>query len=424
MRGNGVLMVVGAYSPEVSGGGLQCRELVRALNSEMPCTILSVSADFSLPRIGEVDGVPVYRIPVDTTRLGSKMRAATHLAWTFIRLRRRFSLVHFHGFSEKTILLTLLSKLLRTRTLLTLHTADHDEPASIRAKGRLAFWCYAQVDCFVGVSPYLHERYLASRLPEEKFRLIPGGIDLRRFHPPADPDERRRLRQELRLPDRLPLILFVGFFSHDKRPRLLFDAWSRLQGDRIPPTGLVFVGATRSPYFEVDAGLADAIRAEARRLGLADRVRFVEATHEIEKFYRAVDLFVLPSARESMSMALVEAMASGLPCIASRLPGVTDRIIDHGVNGILVPSGDVVAMEGALRALLEQPEEARVLGRRARTRVEERYSMAQTAARYLQAYRALAGLKRLGGAVELPSSRQAPGAPAEHEPVAAGSRSG
>jgi len=380
-----VLMVTGAYYPEVSGGGLQCQAIVKVLKEQIPFIILSVSTNAALPSVGEVDGVPVYRVAVVTNRRRSRLLVAIRLTRIFLRLQSRFDVVHFHGFSDKTILLTILAKLLHKRILLTLHTAGHDEPLSIRLKGSLAFWCYAQADRVAGVSPYMQERYLAAGLPSEKFQLIPGGVDLERFRPPSQ-EEGQRLRQALGLPAHLKLILFVGFFSHEKRPRLLFDAWVRLQREGVPPTGLVFVGATRSPYFEVDAELAETIRQEAGSLGLTDRLVFVEETHAIEQFYRSVDIFVLPSSRESMSMALVEAMASGLPCIASRLPGVTDRMIDHGTNGLLVPSGDADALEAALRFLLEHPGEARALGARARVRVEERYAITRTAAHYGEVY--------------------------------------
>jgi len=386
----GVLMVTGAYYPEVSGGALQCREVVRALQGRAKFTILTTSTDSSLPEVGEVDGVPVYRVVVDVSRVGSKLRAALCLASTFIRLCRRFDIVHFHGFSQKNLLLTMLAKLFRKTLVLHLRTAGHDEPLSIRSKGRLAFWSYSQADLFLGISPYLQQLYYSSGLPREKFWLIPNGVDLERFRP-GDRDQRQALRRELRLPEELTLILFVGFFSHEKHPDLLFEAWTRLLVGELPITGLVFVGATRSRYYEVDPALAQKIRAESHRRGVEKQVIFVEVTHEIEKYYRAADVFVLPSSREGFSNALLEAMATGLPCVASKLQGVTDVSIDNGINGLLFPPGDVVALENALRSLLKDPTFAQELGSRARATVEERYSITQTASRTLEAYQRLAG---------------------------------
>ena len=385
----GVLMVTGAYYPEVSGGGLQCRELVRVLQDRVKFTVLTTSVDPLLPKVGEVDGVPVYRVVVDVSRFGSKLLATLYLASTFIRLCGRFEIVHLHGFSQKSILLVWLARLLRKKLALKLTSVGHDDPLSIRARGRMTFWCYSRADLFFGVSPRIQKLYHSSHLPLEKFKLIPNGVDLDRFRPIED-GERQALRRELGLPEQLILILFVGFFSHEKCPDLLFKAWTSARGKGLPATGLVFVGATRSRYYEVNPELAQKIRKEAQDLGAEKDVVFVESTHEIEKYYRASDLFVLPSSREGLSNALLEAMATGLPCVASRLQGITDVVIEHGVNGLLVPPGDATALQGALQVLLQDPIWAWELGRKARGTVENRYSIKQTAASYLEAYQGVA----------------------------------
>lgn len=178
----------------------------------------------------------------------------------------------------------------------------------------------------------------------------------------------------------------MGFFSHEKRPDLLFKAWTRMLIEDLPTTGLVFVGATWSRYYEVDPALAHRIRAEAHDLGVEKRVIFVEVTHEIEKYYRAADVFVLPSSREGLPNTLLEAIATGLPCVVSRLPGVTDGVIHHVINGLLFPPGDGTALEGELRLLLQDRTRALELGRRVRGTVGECYSIARTAAFCLEAY--------------------------------------
>ena len=395
-----ILMVTGAYYPEVSGAGLQCRELVHTLRGYAIFTVLTTSSDPSLPAVEHMDGVPVYRVLVDVSRFGSKLLATLYLASTFIRLCGRFDIVHLHGFSQKSLLLVLLARIFRKKLVLKLTSVGQDDPHSIRARGRLVFWFYSRADLFLGVSPRLQQLYQSFGLLPDKFWLVPNGVDLERFRP-ADRDERLALRRELGFPEELALILFVGFFSREKCPDLLFEAWMYMQADGLPPTGIVFVGATRSRYYEVDRSLAQIIKQEAQRLGLQKQVVFVEKTHEIEKYYRAADVFVLPSKREGLPNALLEAMATGLPCVASRLNGVTDVVIEDGVNGLLIPPGDGAALEGALRSVLQDPARAKDLGRRARKTVEERYSIRQTAAHYLRAYQRLEGSPGQEGKAEV-----------------------
>jgi glycosyltransferase involved in cell wall biosynthesis len=113
---------------------------------------------------------------------------------------------------------------------------------------------------------------------------------------------------------------------------------------------------------------------------------FVEPTNEIEHLFRAADLFVLPSAREAHPLALLEAMACGLPSIATRLPGATDILIKDGVNGRLVPVDDELALANALIRMLTDRPAAWLMGARARETVTAQYDVRQTAEQWADAY--------------------------------------
>ena len=193
----------------------------------------------------------------------------------------------------------------------------------------------------------------------------------------------------------MPIVLFVGFFSRDKRPQLLYEAWAPTAADG--GSVLLFVGATRSAYGEVESGLADSIRDRAAAAGLADRVLFVESSHTIERYFRAVDLYALPSIREGFPIALLEAMSSGLPCIATRLNGATDVIIDDGVNGLLVEPDDASGFTAGIRFVLSDRGARERLGSAARQTVGDRFSIERTALDWLGAYRDLSSARRVEG---------------------------
>ena len=109
---------------------------------------------------------------------------------------------------------------------------------------------------------------------------------------------------------------------------------------------------------------------------------------EVERYYRAADAFVLPSAVEGMSNALLEAMAQGLPCIGTRISG-SEELIEHGVNGLLVPRDDPSALSAALREILNDATLRRKLGRAARQTVEKSYTIESVAQCYLKLYEEL-----------------------------------
>lgn len=379
------MLVTGAYYPEISSGGQQCREVARVLAGRVRFVVVTTAVDTTLPTEAEVDGVRVYRLPIDVTSLTSRMAAAVRLVTIFFALRREVQVVHLHGISSKNVLVTWLARLFGMRIVLTLHTAGQDEPEAVRARKGLAYRSLRAADRVLSVSPLLSGRYRAAGLPPDKLAQTYNGINTARFRP-ANDAERLALRAGLGLPDG-QVILFVGFFSRDKRPDVLFEAWTRIAAASADPIALVCVGATSSPYFEVDPGLADRMRAEAARLGLGDRLRLIEPTNDIEKYFRSADVFALPSVREAMPMALLEAMACGLPCVASRLPGATDIMVTDGENGRLVPPGDVSALAAALSAVIADPVDAARLGAAARRTIEERYGVERAAEDWLAAYR-------------------------------------
>lgn len=379
-------MVIGAYHPELSGGGLQCRTLVGALRGSAAFTVLATTRRPDLPPLAAVDGVAVHRVPLAGTRLGG-LAAAPRMIRLFVRLRKRIDLVHFHGFTSKMLLLHPLARLFGKPIVQKATSVGGDDPltmARLGLRGRV----YARADAFVSVSPGMTARFRASRIPAGRIREIPNGVDLRRFQPPADREEVRQLRHRLGLPTHRPVIAFVGFFSRDKAPDVLFDAWRRL----APPPDLphlLFIGATDPAHVEVDAGLVAAIRAEIERDRLGDRVGFVEATDHIEEYLRAADVFAAPSRREGLSNALLEALASGLAVVAARIEGVTTEAILDGETGFLVPPDDPASLAARLGALVADEALRGKLGAAARRRAESRYGIEAVAAQYLRLYRDL-----------------------------------
>lgn len=387
MKAAGILMVTGAYWPELSGGGLQSRTMIKALSPQFRFRVFTTCTDRSLPANEMVDGIPVSRAYVDVRRPWTKVSTAFATLKFFFATHRTFDVVHLHGFSQKSVLLIALARLFRKQVVITIHTAGHDEPEAVRRLGWLPFFCYSSADRFVAISDRTAENYRRSGLPIERLVVAPNGVDTDRFAP-VSPAARVQLRRTIvDLPD-VPWILFVGFFSIEKGPELLFEAWLRTI-DAGTQSALVFVGATASTYHEVDPAMADRIRAEAAARGLGHLVHFAGEVAEIERYYQASDVFVTPSVREAFGMALAEAMACALPVVATRIEGVTDGIVDDGRTGILVTPGDVTAIGDALNRLLMDRTRARELGTAARESVVARFGLAASAARWSRLYMSL-----------------------------------
>jgi glycosyltransferase involved in cell wall biosynthesis len=378
-----VLLVTGAYYPEISAAAVQCQAVAAALHGRTRFSVLTTAVDPAIAPAATVDGVIVQRVTVDVRSRASKVTAALRLAYRMLQAHRRYDIVHVHGFSQKNVPVSVLARLLRKPLVLTLHTSGQDDPDAVKRRGPLAYWAFSTADLVLCVSPDLQTRCGAAAV-HAPVRLAPNGVDTARFRP-ADPGERVALRRALGWPEEQTVVLFVGFFSRDKRPDLLFRAWRRLDAQGIRAR-LVFVGATAASYYEIDQSIATSIREEAGRMGRSADVCFVEPTHHVEQYFRAADVFVLPSIREAQPLALLEAMACGLPAIATRLPGATDVLIEDGTNGRLVLPDDEAALAGTLRDVLTDRRTACLMGARARETVLSHYDIRSTAEQWLSAY--------------------------------------
>ena len=385
-----LLLVVGAYFPELSAGGLQSRLAAQCLRDRAASRVLTTATSPHLTVHDTVDGVPVSRLKVGDGGPWNAIRAAWRLVTELLQLLPRVDLVHIQGFSSKNIPVSAMAKLFRRPIVQHLQTAKHDEPDAIRAQGLLSWWAFSSADLYLSVSRGLTERYLAAGLPAARIREVPNGVDARRFSP-ASPDERPRLRKQHNLPLDRPVVLFVGVISPDKQPHVLLEAWVRTQQDPALASTLVFVGATDPMLFELGGRLIDQLRATAAASGFADRVVFVPPTNQVQDYFRAADMYVMPSIREGIPIALLEAMACGLPCVASRLPGATDTMVEDGVSGRLVAPGDIDAFAAAIGGLLADPAAASRMGAAARRTVEDRYTMERVAGMWLDAYQEVLG---------------------------------
>lgn len=382
-----VMMVTGAYAPETSGASLQCRSLIRALCDRADFTVLTTSTDPSLPWQSVVDATPVRRIAVDPARRRSKAIAIERMASSFLELAPTIDIVHLHGFSQKSVLLIALAKLLGKRIVIKLTSVGHDDPESIRRASSMQWTAYRQADVFIGVTPRFAEGFAPTGLDRQRFVFIPNGVDLDRFTP-ASPAVRAELQRQLRIPIGDPVVLFVGFFSREKNPDVLFEAWLSLLERGVAST-LVFVGATAGAYYEIDAALAGGIKARAEQSGVRDRVVFVESAHPIEDYYRAADLFALPTSREGLPNVLLEAMATGIPAVITRIEGVTDWIIESGVTGELVQAANSTAFADAMGPLLTSAERRQQIGAAARAHVADHFGIAGTAQQTFEVYERL-----------------------------------
>ena len=222
-----------------------------------------------------------------------------------------------------------------------------DKTAAQIALQRHAYRCARTV---VANSPAAAAQLEREGVPRDRIRVIPNGVAIERFTP-------------VRSARAVRTILTVANLRPEKGHDVLLRAAARLAASH-PDLSFVVAG---------DGPRAAELRAMADRLGVADRVEFLGHVEDVPSLLARADVFVLPSLSEAFPNAAIEAMAAGLPVIASATGGLLD-LVDHQRTGVLVPAADPEALAEAIGALAADPAGAARLGAAAREDVAHRYA--------------------------------------------------
>lgn len=218
-------------------------------------------------------------------------------------------------------------------------------------------------------------QYLIKRLgyKPQKVRAIHNGVDLASW--PVSKLERQKKRLELRLGAGELLIGSIGRLDAQKAHWVLVEAMAKLKS-RAPARCVIIGDGPKRP----------ALEALVRKHHLEGRVLLLGERDDVTAWLSSLDVFALTSIWEGLPNALLEAMALGLPCVASSVDGVPEAIQD-GVNGLLVPPRQPVALARRLAELCSDAELRSRLGEAARKAVSERFTLISMLSGYEQAYR-------------------------------------
>ncbi|MFZ0890935.1 MAG: glycosyltransferase family 4 protein [Thermoplasmata archaeon] len=228
-----------------------------------------------------------------------------------------------------------------------------------------------QPGAILTVSEWMRNHLLRRKIPKRRIQVVYNGVRVDRFRPDA-PGKR-----SLGGAPNAPVVLFSG------RPTLLKGA-----GVLIEAMPLVWKEFPQT-YFAFAGGSPDEVKAhfEGRnvpldRIGLLGRLAY----DELPGVYASADIAVAPTFADNVPFWILEAMASGVPTVASRVGGIPE-ILKDGETGLLVPPGSARALADALIALLRDPDRRKAIGHAARSRVEERFAWTQAAQETMQSYR-------------------------------------
>ena len=364
---------IGCY-PTVGGSGVVATELARALaaaGDEVHLLSYAVPPRWSWagPRLFfhevAVRQYPLFEYPPYSLALATKMVEVSR--------QQKLDLLHVHYAIPNAVSAILARQILApqpVKVITTLHGTDITLIGNDPSYAETTRFGIAESDGVTAVSEWLRKATLETLDVPKSIEVVPNFIDPERY------DQARARRGPRRWAETgEKLLVHVSNMRPVKRISDVVRVFHRVSRD--VPSRLLLVGDG-----------PELARAEqlARELGIADRIRFVGTVALVEDILVHCDLFLLPSESESFGLAALEALACGVPVIASDVGGVPE-VIDHGETGRLCPVGDVDAMAESAVELLRNEDELVRLGENGRARAAQRFSMNDIVGRYREFYR-------------------------------------
>ncbi|HSI60541.1 MAG TPA: glycosyltransferase family 4 protein [Ideonella sp.] len=282
------------------------------------------------------------------------------------------AVLHVHDY--KSAFYGWLARSGRALPIVSTSHGQFNDSQRLRLYHRIELMLMRRFERVCAVSDAMTPLLLAAGVAEQRIRVIENGIDTTRFHPQVPALERAALG----IPPGRFVFGTAMRLAEPKFPLGLVEAYAASR-ERAGEAVLMIAG---------DGPMRAAVQARAAELGVADELILLGARKDLERIYGLFDCFVLPSLSEGLPMALLEAMATARPVIATTVGQVGEVLA--GLPATLLPPGDVAALSRALRAARQSPERDPRVGAALRERVEQRYSVTRMAADYAAVYRQLA----------------------------------
>ncbi len=302
--------------------------------------------------------------------IGMRLRYLTFYLNAFLYLwfrKNKFDIIHTHTMEWPAFIAVRLGKALNKPVLIKDSTMNGISNILRYPKGKEKQQEISSYAHFVAMTRVIKENYLKSNIPEQKIALIPNGIQVTPAPVKTQPWTGK--------------VVFVGNLTQQpaKGVDTLLLAWKMVLA-AYPSATLSIIGS----------GDIDAYKLFCEEQGILPAVQFYGKQDRVKNFLLTSDIFVLPSRREGMSNALMEAMLCAMPIVATDISGNQDLVDDH-ISGILVPPSDIERLSKALLYMLQHPEKAKSMGKKAYESVVKKCDINNVAANYTSLYQKILG---------------------------------
>lgn len=377
-----VLMVIERYIPIWGGAENQLRQLCPHLIAA-GCNIEIVTRRWhhNMEKQELVDGVLVHRIGIPGTSVLAKMLFVVMLIDFLLRAGRRTDIYHSHGAVKMGAICWLVAVICRKKNVAKIATAGHISQLLKSSIGRIILYMFKRSSAIISMTSEIESELSNIRVTQEKIIHITNGVNCKRFCP-VNSKQKNVIRDVLGIPQNAIVMLFSSRLVYRKGLDTLIKAWPEINS-HLPQAYLLILGSGTDQQDSVAEEMEAKVRDEKLK-----NILFLGETTKPEKYLSAADCFLFPSRKEGFPNALMEAMASELPCVASQIGGVKDIITD-GVDGVFFELENSSMLTEKCLSLFVNRQESVTIRIQARKNMLENFSFEIISARYLDLYRTL-----------------------------------
>ena len=355
-----VAMLIHDYYPLIGGAQALLRsQAARLMDRGIDVVILTRSVRGEAP-LEVIEGVPVHRLPA----WGPRAVASVCFVASAVRLIARLKpdVLHAHEFISPATVALAAHALWGIPLVVTPHRSgplgDIQRLQGRPGGGHRLNALRKNVEALVVISREIGHELMSAHFQKTRLHDIRNGVDTIKYSP-LPPPQKRALRISLNLPEHAPIVVFTGRLVPEKRVNQLLSVWPLIRA-ACPAAMLLIIGAGEQ-WTELKAMAGPG-------------VQMMGAIDDVTPYLKASDIFVLPSAAEGLSVAMLEAMSAGLAPVVTDVGGASE-VISHLLNGILIAPDAISELKDALLLVLQDESLRYRLGLMARRRVVTDFSV-------------------------------------------------
>ncbi len=364
-----LLLVSHSFPPVLGGSEIEAQRVCAGLIRRGHRVTVICAGGPPMPDVAQwIDpaGIPVLILARRRRGIWRDRAFAIEVAWTLFRERRNYQLVYFLMYGLHLATGLPVARFLGKPIVMKVSGSSLITQMAQSPIGRLELgWLRRWASRIMILNEGIAKEAVDAGLDPTKLLWMPNPVDTDDFAP-CSAGEKLALRTELGIPAGARVILFVGRLAPEKELPSLLDGFA-LAAPHVPGAILVVVG---------DGPVRRDLEQHAASRGLSSTVRFIgrQTVPEVRQWLQAADVFTLVSSNEGFPCSLVEAMSVGLPSVVSDIPA-NMQLIEPEVHGLQAAMGQAESIAQCLVRLLEDGDARSRMGRAARTRVVENYSL-------------------------------------------------